>query len=86
MWGESAVPYLYLAALKAEQGLALQMAEGVAIRLVHEISATNGISASGRGLPSPYYSPEEALRLNYGLDPPKFRAIRRTQLYHQTVN
>ena len=69
MWGESAVPYLYLAALRAEQGLQKQVAEGVVTQLVHEISATNGASASGRGLPSPYYSPEEALRLNYGLDP-----------------
>ncbi len=68
MWGESAVPYLYLAALEAEQDCRPHVAEGVAIQLVREISGANGASATGRGLPSPYYSPEEALRLNYGLD------------------
>lgn len=35
---------------------------------MREISAANGASAIGRGLSSPYYSAEEALRLNYGLD------------------
>jgi len=45
------------------------MAEGVAIQLTREISALNGPSATGRGLSSPYYSPEGALRLNNGLDP-----------------
>jgi hypothetical protein len=69
MWGESAVPYLFLAALEAEQNCEPQMAEGMVIQLVREISAANGASATGRGLCSPYYAPEEALRLLYGLDP-----------------
>ncbi|MGB9488543.1 MAG: hypothetical protein WCD04_20805 [Terriglobia bacterium] len=69
MWGESAVPYLFMAALEAEQNCEPNVAEGVAIQLVREISGANGASSTGRGLPSPYYSPEEALRLNYGLDP-----------------
>jgi hypothetical protein len=69
MWGESAVPYLFLAALEAEQSCDLHLAEGVLIQLVREISAANGPSATGRGLANPYYWPEEALRLNYGLDP-----------------
>lgn len=69
MWGESAVPYLFAAALEAEQNCRPHMAEGVAIELTREISALNGPSATGRGLPSPYYSPEGALRLNNGLDP-----------------
>ena len=68
MWGESAVPYLFLAALETEQNCNPRVAEGIAIQLVREISAANGASAVGRGVPNPYYSPEEALRLNYGLD------------------
>ncbi|MBZ5655288.1 MAG: hypothetical protein LAO56_08405 [Acidobacteriia bacterium] len=68
LWGESAVPYFYLAALEAEQHCRPHVAEGIAIQLVREISGANGASATGRGLPGPYYSPEEALRLNYGLD------------------
>jgi hypothetical protein len=65
MWGESAVPYLFLAALQAHQSY---VEEGLAIQLVREISQANGASATGRGIPNPYYSPEEALRLTYGLD------------------
>jgi len=68
MWGESAVPYLFLAALESEQDCRPQVAENIAIQLVREISAANGVSAVGRGLSNPYYSPEQALRLNYGLD------------------
>ena len=68
MWGESAVPYLFLAALEAEQHCRSHVAEGLAIQLVGEISGANGASATGRGLSSPYYSSEKALRLNYGLD------------------
>jgi hypothetical protein len=68
MWGESAVPYLYLAALEAGQGCKPLVAEGLAIQIVREISGANGASAGQRGLACPYYSPEEALRLNYGLD------------------
>jgi hypothetical protein len=68
IWGESAVPYMFLAALEAEQNCRPHLAEGLAIQLVREISAANGESAKGRGLPSPYYLPEQALRLNYGLD------------------
>ena len=69
MWGESAVPYLFLAAVEAEQNCEPQVAEGMVIQLVREISAANGASATGRGLCNPYYPPEEALRLLYGLDP-----------------
>jgi hypothetical protein len=68
MWGESAVPYLFLAALETEQNCRPHLAEGIAIQLVREISGANGASAVGRGIPNPYYSPEETLRLNYGLD------------------
>jgi len=69
MWGESAVPYLFLAALESEQRCKPHVAEGIAVQLVREISTANGQHATGRGLPSPYHSPEQALRLNYLLDP-----------------
>lgn len=49
MWGESAVPYLFLAALEAEQDCRPDVAEGIAIQLVREISTANGASAEGRG-------------------------------------
>jgi hypothetical protein len=68
MWGESAVPYLFVAALELEQNCRPNAAEGVAIQVVREIASANGPSAIGRGVPSPYYSPEAALRLNNGLD------------------
>ena len=68
LWGESAVPHLFLAALEAEENCKPNMAEGLAIQLVREISVANGASGAGRGVSSPYYSTEEALRLNYGLD------------------
>jgi hypothetical protein len=49
MWGESAVPYLFLAALETEQNCRPHIAEGIAIQLVREISAANGQSSTGRG-------------------------------------
>ena len=45
-----------------------QFAERLVITLVSEIAGANGVSAQGRGIPSPYYSPEAAMRLQYGLD------------------
>ena len=68
-WGESAIPYYFLAALFAEQTCDSSLAESLAIRLISDISGANGESAQGRGAPNPYYSPEESLRLSYGLDP-----------------
>lgn len=65
MWGESAVPYLFLAALETDRA---NVAEAIAIQLVQTISGANGAGAVGRGIPNPYYSPGDALRLNYGLD------------------
>jgi len=55
--------------LVAEQNCNSNLAEGLAIRLVKDISGANGESAEGRGAPNPYYSAEEALRLLYGFDP-----------------
>lgn len=68
MWGESAVPYLFAAALEAERNCRSHVAEGLAIQLVREISTANGAGATGRGISNPYYSPERALRLSSGLD------------------
>lgn len=68
VWGESAVPFLFLAALESEEHGRPRVAEGLAVQLIREISIHNGSFAMGRGIPNPYYSPEEALRLHYGLD------------------
>lgn len=67
-WGESAVPYFYSVMLFAEQRCNPSVAEGLGIQLIREISASNGESSKGRGLPNPYYSPEASLRLAYGLE------------------
>lgn len=69
IWGESAVPHLFLASLVAEQNGKPHLAEGLAIQLIREISSANGASSKGRGVCNPYYSAEEAMRLNCGLDP-----------------
>lgn len=68
LWGESAVPYLFLAALVISKNSRPLLAEGLVLQLVREISAANGHLAAGQGVPNPYYSPEEALRLACGLD------------------
>lgn len=68
MWGESAVPYLLSVSLEAERNCRSDMAEGLLIQLVREIAAFNSLEANGRGLPNVYYSPEEAIKLNAGLD------------------
>ena len=65
-WGESAVPYLMLAALVMEQHGYKAEAEGLTLQLVRSLAEVNG--SKGRGLPSPYYEPEAALRINSGLD------------------
>ena len=49
MWGESAVPYLFLVALECEQNYRTQMAEGLIIQIVREISNANGQSANAKG-------------------------------------
>jgi hypothetical protein len=68
MWGESAVPYLFLAALESEENCRPHVAEGLAIQLIREISTWNSAFATGRGVSNPYYSSGEALRLYYSLD------------------
>jgi hypothetical protein len=66
LWGESAVPYLVLAALTVERRGHHVTAEGLILQLVKAIAETNG--TRGKGLPNPYYEAEEALRIQYGLD------------------
>jgi len=66
MWGESAVPYLWLAALEAEQRGQHTVAEGLIFQVLSSIVEVNG--RKGRALPSPYWGPEEALRLAVGFD------------------
>lgn len=62
------MPFLFLAALESEENCRSRVGEGLAIQLIREISTHNGSFANGRGMPNPYYSAEEALRLQYGLD------------------
>lgn len=67
LWGESAVPYLWAAALESEQHGHHSIAEGLLFQVLTTIIEVNG--RKGRALPNPYYGPEEALRLANDLDP-----------------
>lgn len=67
VWGESAAPYLTMAALELEQHGAHSSSEGLIGQLVKTIVVLNG--SKGRGLPNPYYEPEDAVRLLSGMDP-----------------
>jgi hypothetical protein len=67
MWGESAVPYLWAAALESEQRGHHTVAEGLLFQVLTTIVEVNG--GKGRTLPNPYYEPEGAVRLANGLDP-----------------
>jgi hypothetical protein len=66
LWGESAVPYLMIAALAVEKHGNPSIAEGLIAQLVGTIAEVNG--SKGRGLSSPYYEAEEAIRITSGLD------------------
>ena len=66
VWGESAAPYLTMAALQLEQHGAHSTAEELIGQLVKTIGELNG--SKGRGLASPYYEPEDAVRLSLGMD------------------
>jgi hypothetical protein len=68
-WEESAIPFFFLGMLFAEQNCNSPLAEGLAIQMVRDLSGANGESGEGRGAPNPYNSPEESLRVLYGLDP-----------------
>jgi hypothetical protein len=67
LWGESAVPYLWAAALESEQYGNHRDAEGLIFLVLSSIVTVNG--GKERALPNPYYGPEESMRLANGLDP-----------------
>lgn len=67
VWGESAAPYLTMAALELEQHGAHARSEQLIGQLVATIVSLNG--SKGRGLPNPYYEPEGAVRLISGMEP-----------------
>jgi hypothetical protein len=67
IWGESGAPYITMAALELEQHGHHAASEQLIGGLVNTIVTLNG--SKGRGLPSPYYAPENAIRLLYGMDP-----------------
>ncbi len=68
IWGESATPYFVMAALEKESQGEQGAAEFLLMNALGMILTVNGQRDGGRGLPSPYYSPEQALRLLYQLD------------------
>jgi hypothetical protein len=68
MWGESAVPYYVLGALELACSCKSGMSEALIIQLLQELASYNGPQVEGRGLPNIYYSPEDAVKLNSGLD------------------
>lgn len=67
LWGESATPFLAIAALALESHGEQRKAEALILRLVTTISTANG--SAGRGLPNPYYGAEESFRITSGLAP-----------------
>jgi hypothetical protein len=68
MWGESATPYFVMAALETECLGQQARAEFFLSKALETILEINGKRDGHRGLASPYYSPEQSLRLVYQLD------------------
>jgi hypothetical protein len=68
IWGESATPYFVMVALETESLGEQSAAEFLLINALGAILNINGQRDGRLGLPSPYYSPEQALRLVYKLD------------------
>jgi hypothetical protein len=67
LWGESATPFLVIAALALESHGQQRKAEQLVFQVMLEIAKANG--SSGRGIPNPYYGPEESFRVTAGLEP-----------------
>jgi hypothetical protein len=67
LWGESATPFLAVAAMALESHGEQRKAEALVFQLVNAIATANG--SSPRGLPNPYYGPEEAFRVAANLEP-----------------
>jgi hypothetical protein len=70
IWGESAVPYLALAALEMASWGEQALAESLVISIVSAVLEVNGRRDGQPGYPSTYYSAEKALRVVNGLDEP----------------
>jgi hypothetical protein len=68
VWGESAIPYLVLAAIHLECECRPFKAEALLLQMLAQIISQNRAGSKSRGLPNPYYSTEEAIRLYTGLD------------------
>jgi hypothetical protein len=67
LWGESATPFLAIAALALESHGHQRNAEGLVFQLMSGIAKGNG--SSRKGMPNPYYGPEESFRITAGLEP-----------------
>jgi hypothetical protein len=67
-WGESATPFFVMGALDLESFGEQAVAESFVTSLLGFLLDASGKRDGSRGLPSPYYSPENALRILYGLD------------------
>jgi hypothetical protein len=67
-WGESATPFFVMGALDLESFGEQIVAESFVTSLLGFLLDASGKRDGSRGLPSPYYSPESALRILYGLD------------------
>lgn len=68
LWGEAAVPYLWLGALETEQYGQHTRSEGLLLLVLKTILEVNSRRV-GKALPNTYYGPEDAIRLTIGLDP-----------------
>jgi hypothetical protein len=68
LWGESAIPFASMVALELEQQNRGLRAEELLIKFIRQITSENALDGASRGMPNPYYSPEDALRLLTGVD------------------
>ena len=74
LWGEAAVPYLWLGALETEQYGQHSSSEGLIVLILRTIVEINSRRV-GKAFPNTYYGPEEAIRLTIGLDPTNLEAF-----------
>jgi hypothetical protein len=67
-WGESAVPFLMMAAIRMQHSCVPYKPEATARELISHITFLNNPDAAGQGFPDPYFSAEECFRMAYRLD------------------
>ncbi|HEV2350393.1 MAG TPA: hypothetical protein VG028_11165 [Terriglobia bacterium] len=67
LWGESAVPFIFESALAIEGGGRHAVAENCIAKVIQTLAVSNKVEGD-RGLPNPYYGPEESVRLACGLE------------------